>query len=303
MQNDVYAQHTNVPRYPAFAFKSAGLVENSKEKSPDEERQLCLKLIEDVDRRQSYIRSPLHWYTFNTPVPSVLQGYRRPMCGLVALSMAGHMLEKCRSSVPQYTNNDILQAAIKLGFTKQGEMFSVYDMAVLARNLYRCEVTIYDTEMKHNAHTILTNLLCGHPLIVPYDNDRNFEPCLQRGHRAHWAIITGAVIGSKKKTFDDNHLQFHKKLPNLVKIIDSQWFQENLADKLALQDGENINTSLIYLYGKQGKSARYRLWSLNSLSTSNSNLKEYDPKRDWNWLHCPYNLEDTLCNKYMVLHF
>ena len=116
-------------------------------------------------------------------------------------------------------------------------------------------------------------------------------------------IFAGAVIGNKKKIFDDNHLQFHKKLPNLVKIIDSQWFQENLADELALQDGENINTSLIYLYGKQGKSARYRLWSLNSLSTSNSNLKEYDPKRDWNWLHCPYNLEDTLCNKYMVLHF
>lgn len=28
-------------------------------------------------------------------------------------------------------------------------------------------------------------------IIVPYDCDRNFEPCLQNGTKAHWALIVG----------------------------------------------------------------------------------------------------------------
>ena len=30
-------------------------------------------------------------------------------------------------------------------------------------------------------------------LLVPYDTDFNQEPCLKKGHRAHWALIIGKL--------------------------------------------------------------------------------------------------------------
>ena len=34
--------------------------------------------------------------------------------------------------------------------------------------------------------------------LVPYDTDFNQEPCLRKGHKAHWALIVGKLISSEK---------------------------------------------------------------------------------------------------------
>ena len=31
-------------------------------------------------------------------------------------------------------------------------------------------------------------------LFVSYDRDANSQPCLKRGHRSHWALLTGELI-------------------------------------------------------------------------------------------------------------
>jgi len=62
-----------------------------------------------------------------------------------------------------------------------------------------------------------------------------------------------------------------------------------------------IRPSEIYVFAKQGKSAKNRLWSLESLSRSNANLVERDPSKDWTTLHCPYDIKDTLKSRYLVL--
>lgn len=27
-----------------------------------------------------------------------------------------------------------------------------------------------------------------------YDADKNFSPCQKRGHKAHWAVVTGMIL-------------------------------------------------------------------------------------------------------------
>ena len=64
-------------------------------------------------------------------------------------------------------------------------------MAKLASSLYSCKAEVYEGKLYEDRVRILGFLLRGMPVLVPYDNDRNFEPILQNGHKAHWAIITG----------------------------------------------------------------------------------------------------------------
>lgn len=70
-------------------------------------------------------------------------------------------------------------------------VFAAHDMARLASDIYQCKAEVLKGNLFENRHILLSHLLQGHPVLVPYDNDKNFEPCLQNGHRAHWAVITG----------------------------------------------------------------------------------------------------------------
>ena len=45
-----------------------------------------------------------------------------------------------------------------------------------------------DCRFLHEEFVISRNLL-----LVPYDTDFNQEPCLKKGHRAHWALIIGKL--------------------------------------------------------------------------------------------------------------
>ena len=38
---------------------------------------------------------------------------------------------------------------------------------------------------------IISHLNKGSAILVPYDCDKNFEPCNRGGHAAHWAVIVG----------------------------------------------------------------------------------------------------------------
>ncbi|KAM4020430.1 actin maturation protease isoform 3-T3 [Anomaloglossus baeobatrachus] len=171
-----------------------------------------------------------------------------PQCGLVALWMAGGIV----SNKHEVTLDCIVQEATSRGFTVCGEMFSVFN------SLYR------------------------------YDEDFNHEPCQRDGHRAHWAVISGVLLGMQNGSFDPG--------PDVPRLF------------LPPPDVTDLNTGDIeqqYLIAKQGKSLRYQLWEYGSLSRSNNQLLHLDPKRtcDGNVYVVPEGgVQAGLCGKILLLN-
>uniref|UniRef100_A0A8C4R729 Actin maturation protease n=1 Tax=Eptatretus burgeri TaxID=7764 RepID=A0A8C4R729_EPTBU len=89
--------------------------------------------------------------------------------------------------------------------------------------------------------------------LSKYDADRNYEPCLKRGQKAHWAVRSlGDAAG------DTPSLQY-------------LWWGD-----LPLLLPRLRGTLLL---AKQGKSRRSRLWESSRLAASNAQLQELDPCR------------------------
>ncbi|KAF5905481.1 UPF0692 protein C19orf54 isoform X1, partial [Clarias magur] len=143
--------------------------------------EACLLL----KQRESSFRKDLQWVLFNKYVPSLIQD--GPKCGLVALWMAAHLVKPA----PPISMENIMHVAVNKGYTAQGEMFSASDMAVLAQEV--CGVRVQRLSggiAGDNAALILKHLTDGQPVLVPYDEDFNHEPCLRSGHKAHWAVAS-----------------------------------------------------------------------------------------------------------------
>ncbi|KAJ3649236.1 hypothetical protein Zmor_020989 [Zophobas morio] len=126
----------------------------------------------------------------NDPVKysyKALEGFTQdgPQCGLVALGM--YMGSPTKESIQL-----LLETAQRQGYTNNGEIFSAHDMAELAKiHLKSTDIQVYSGLL--NTKEIKEILLQGANLLVPYDTDKDNSPCLLKGHKAHWAIICGAV--------------------------------------------------------------------------------------------------------------
>lgn len=112
-------------------------------------------------------------------------------CGLVALKLAAQIL-KISSKSGEGEIEALLKVAQENGFTYHGEMFSAQDMGSLARKYYKLSCNVVENGL-NDIEKLKEHLCMGHPVLVPYDADKNHEPCLKRGHKAHWAVITGSV--------------------------------------------------------------------------------------------------------------
>ncbi|XP_064345410.1 actin maturation protease isoform X3 [Camelus dromedarius] len=148
---------------------------------------------EDVQRllklHKDRFRSDLQWILFCADVPSLIQ--EGPQCGLVALWMAGTLLAP-HSDIPL---ERVVQVAMERGYTAQGEMFSVADMGRLAQEALGCQAEVLCGGLGGpNRDHVLQHLVAGHPLLIPYDEDFNHEPCQRKGHKAHWAVSTGQEL-------------------------------------------------------------------------------------------------------------
>ncbi|XP_063456368.1 actin maturation protease isoform X5 [Pan paniscus] len=153
------------------AFEKAGPVPKGRE---DVKR--LLKLHKDR------FRGDLRWILFCADLPSLIQ--EGPQCGLVALWMAGTLLSP-PSGVPL---ERLIRVATERGYTAQGEMFSVADMGRLAQEVLGCQAKLLSGGLGGpNRDLVLQHLVTGHPLLIPYDEDFNHEPCQRKGHKAHWA--------------------------------------------------------------------------------------------------------------------
>lgn len=170
-------------------------------------------------------------WLYSAPVGSVLQ--TGPNCGLAALSMVS-------TSTPKFLSIDKLYSKAKaLGFTKNGEMFSVKNMAQLAHIMlnpyYKIELISGGLETHYQ---LITESLCkGNLLLVPYDADKNNEPCCKKGHAAHWAVLCG-LVEHHNGTINVIGRQGKSKYPSVWPILTLAKSNSNLTEVDPKRDDE-----------------------------------------------------------------
>ncbi|XP_028398548.1 UPF0692 protein C19orf54 homolog [Dendronephthya gigantea] len=205
----------------------------------------------------------LAWFYHNNDVDAFLQD--GPTCGLVALKLAANIL---RISQHESTNEieDLLKVAQVLGFTNHGEMFSAQDMGLLAKKYYKLNFEV-DNNGLDDYGKLIEHLCKGYSVVFPYDEDRNHEPCLKRGHKAHWAVLTGFLVGLKDRN------------PILTDIcMDPMDENKTAIYQFHAQEGQSpqeFRTKHLFLIARQGKSRHYALWHWTDLNNSNKNLFEF----------------------------
>ena len=114
--------------------------------------------------------------------------------------MAEDLLQKQkgndRTTLPAQQEQEmdsLLKLAQLKGFSHQGEMYSAENLAKLAQEFYALESLVISNGFEDN-NFVVSEVLKGSAVLVPYDADKNHEPCLENGHRAHWALVTGQFI-------------------------------------------------------------------------------------------------------------
>ncbi|XP_029373173.1 actin maturation protease [Echeneis naucrates] len=215
-----------------------------------------------LTQRGSSFRKDWQWILVNTYVPSLIQD--GPQCGLVALWMAAQLRRPQLSTQVEA----VVQTALRRGYTAQGEMFSAKNMTLLAEEVFGCKAELLSGGLYgNNAVAIITHLWRKQPVLIPYDEDYNHEPCQRGGHRAHWAVASGVLLSLDQGSINEHHHQPDPSLPWLHLPIDTS--SPCPVNKL----------KEVYILAKQGKSLRYQLWSLDSVAQSNEQLRTMDPQR------------------------
>nr|XP_028597806.1 UPF0692 protein C19orf54 homolog isoform X2 [Podarcis muralis] len=218
---------------------------------------------EKVDREMVFLPLSSPW---NSWASDEVEHWKiQVRCGLVALWMAGALL-----SPPKAVSLEtIVQVALERGYTAQGEMFSAADMSKLAEEVFPCQAELLSGGLGgENYQRILRHLSQGFPVLIPYDEDSNHEPCLRSGYKAHWAIASGALLGLE----DSVQLAACQEDEEIRGLFHAS---PAVASTLSL-DSPAAET---YLLSKQGKSGRYQLWHYSQVEASNGQLTDFSPKR------------------------
>ncbi|CAI9735919.1 Hypothetical predicted protein [Octopus vulgaris] len=179
--------------------------------------------------------------SFGHSVEGVLQ--KGPQCGFAALYMGARLWKMDSFSLDRLVN-----IGQQKGYTIQGELFSAYFMEDLAREF--CYSQVVDTA-KLCLNVIWECLLQGYLILVPYDSDKNYQPCLKRGHKAHWSLLTGCFIVLKHscKPFLQNCFEQDLDEPSLFHTdIDEDHIDPEVRKNLV------NNIEEIFVYTMQGKS-------------------------------------------------
>ncbi|KAM4825103.1 actin maturation protease isoform 1-T2 [Thomomys bottae] len=210
-------------------------------------------------------RSDLQWILFCADLPSLIQ--EGPQCGLVALWMAGTLLSP-PSGIPL---ERLVQVALERGYTAQGEMFSVANMGRLAQETLGCQAElIYGGLGGPNRVRVLQHLITGQPMLIPYDEDFNHEPCERKGHKAHWAVCAGILLGVQG-TLSPGYVE-DPEIPGLFHPGPGAASQPPFLP-------EEGTPGTVFLLSKQGKSWHYQLWDYDQVRDSNLQLIDFSPAR------------------------
>jgi len=227
-------------------------------------------------------------FSINHPIEPIVQ--HGPMCGLVALAMAGSKLCKNR----HFSVQDLLDYSKMANYTKHGEMFSAYQLADVAVECLNLDANVIELSSDIQ-YKLLHFILQGCMILVPYDKDKNHMPCSERGHHAHWGVITGFVFNSITEFGGFHDIVPDKMIPNVYHLKGTSLSEMELTQ---------VDQSTIHVLIRHGKSKHLALWPLNLLLESNSNLKEVCPDMDpdlWIFPQEKEGLGNVLGSKLIVL--
>nr|XP_010945586.1 unnamed protein product [Camelus bactrianus] len=110
----------------------------------------------------------------------------------------------------------------------------------------------------------------GDVLCASYDEDFNHEPCQRKGHKAHWAVSTGVLLGVQ--AVPGLGYTEDPELPGLFHPEPGMPHQPPSVP-------EEGSPGAVYLLSKQGKSWHYQLWDYDQVRDSNLQLTDFSPSR------------------------
>ncbi|XP_046296086.1 actin maturation protease isoform X4 [Marmota monax] len=103
-----------------------------------------------------------------------------------------------------------------------------------------------------------------------YDEDFNHEPCQKKGHKAHWAVCAGVLLGVQS-------------VPSLGYTEDPElpglFHPEPGVPCRPPSMPEEGFPGAVFLLSKQGKSWHYQLWDYDQVRDSNLQLTDFSPSR------------------------
>lgn len=162
----------------------------------------------------------------------------------------------------------MIDAAKLMNFTTFGEMFSCENMAALASSFLprstHVSVQRFEEEEEEGdennveCERIKAHFQSGGLILIPYDKDVNFSPCMSGGKKAHWALLLGFVEVSFEKLTDEEEEEGGE--------------EERMNDKAK---SSTVHTRR-FVAARHGKALRIAFWKLGNLLKSNCQLKDYD---------------------------
>lgn len=224
------------------------------------------------------------WGVFNTQtLPKLQDG---PQCGIIALAVALKTIDYMN----EIDIDQIMDVAKRKGFTNRGEMFSVDDMATLARSLTNVNAKVEEVSKLLDTAWLVDFLMRGNLCLVPYDCGPDFRPIQACGHKAHWAVVSGFLYASNKVPINSSPISacsgFHQ-IPN---------------KSLSCEELQDIEESSVMVVTRQSKSVELCIWNRNRLVESCCNLREAAPKRlDGSYILPDGGLVEGLCGKLLIL--
>jgi len=200
----------------------------------------------------------------------------------------------------------IFEEAKKRGYSKSGEMFSVQNMANLARDLFGYQTTIIDTREESSSRAVLNSLFKRNLVLVPYDADFNHGPTERRGgHASHWALLLGITLflsAAQLESIEDQTQNRKSSQKNSVLFLDSGNVHKKVEETIT-KFIDILPEERIYVTARQGKSKHIGLWNYAKLMRSNQNLRETGPKITQNPREFVIHpIETELCNQLIILN-
>ena len=215
----------------------------------------------------------------------------RPMCGLVALSMASQLIHSPTDAEPL----QLLKYAKENGYTKQGEIFSSQHLLTIAQATLSCSGEIIDSS-KITPFSLINFIASNKAILVPYDCDKDHTPCQASGHLAHWCIIVGVLFFADADV-STHPLQLHHETTthcHFISPIDPQISTVVSHTTSSIDD--------LHVFVRHGKSRHLGLWSLNTLMSSCSNLSEFNPRKNpQDYILPDSGIKECLCSKIVIL--
>jgi len=193
---------------------------------------------------------------------------------------------------------EVQQEARDRGYTIHGEMFSVDNMAELARSVTDRQVTVEMSSILMNIEWLVDIFSSGKLLLIPYDCGHNHGPAKSGGKKAHWALITGIVVATDN--LDENCAkEFVEKIPE---ESDKIFIIKKTTAVSHIKTLCKSKCSSIFLIGRQSKSVVLGIWNVQEMVDSNENLKNIDSNREEDFVIPEGGVEAGLLGRMVVLH-